>query len=82
MASGDNNAVPRAEEETMKVVQNDDDLGLVDVESMCMNCHDNVSGQIVAYSPREVVFLTSETAFPGFNQIPPDQDPLLPRCSP
>ncbi|EGE07999.1 zinc finger protein ZPR1 [Trichophyton equinum CBS 127.97] len=43
MASGDNNAVPRAEEETMKVVQNDDDLGLVDVESMCMNCHDNGS---------------------------------------
>lgn len=49
MASGDNNAMPRADEETMKVVQNDDDLGLVDVESMCMNCHDNVSGQIVAY---------------------------------
>ncbi|EZF27666.1 hypothetical protein H112_00345 [Trichophyton rubrum D6] len=43
MASGDNNAVPRADEETMKVVQNDDDLGLVDVESMCMNCHDNGS---------------------------------------
>lgn len=82
MASGDNNAVPRADEETMKVVQNDDDLGLVDVESMCMNCHDNVSGQIVAYLRWEIVFLTSETAFTGFYQIPPDQDPLLPRRPP
>ncbi|EEQ30081.1 nucleolar zinc-finger protein [Microsporum canis] len=42
---GDDNALPRANEgeSIIKVVQNDDDLGLMDVESMCMNCHNNGS---------------------------------------
>lgn len=26
-----------------QVVENDDDTGVVEVESLCMNCHENVS---------------------------------------
>ncbi|KAK2873905.1 hypothetical protein FQN49_002016 [Arthroderma sp. PD_2] len=40
---GDDNALPRVDENTMKVVQDEEDFGLTDVESMCMNCHKNGS---------------------------------------
>lgn len=81
---GDDNALPRANEgeSIIKVVQNDDDLGLMDVESMCMNCHNNVSCQILYQFAPTNPFSNQWNGIIGINQISPDQDPILPRCSP
>lgn len=70
------------------LVERDDDTGLMQVESMCMNCHDNVSLVPCAISnaPRRRRLRKSIrsilTSLAGRNPSAAHPHPLLPRCYP